>query len=179
MTTKTGRRRVLATAVGVCLSAVACTPALDWRQFEPEGSGVQVSFPCRPDRAARSVVVGGAVVRMEMLVCRAADTAFAIAFFDVAEPARVGAALAELRAMAVRNVQGSEPRISESNVMGMTPNHDAVRIVVTGQLPDGATIDEQAIFFAHGLRVYQATVIGKAPGQDAVDTFFTGMRFPG
>jgi len=171
------RRLAMVTAVVGVLSA--CTPTLDWRQFEPEGSGVQVSFPCRPDRVARSVVVAGAAVHMEMLVCRAAETTFAVAFFDVAEPAHVGAALAELRVTAVRNVQGSNPQASDLRVAGMTPNREAVRIAVAGRLPDGAAVEEHAAFFAHGLRVYQATAIGRAPGQDAVDTFVSGMSFPG
>lgn len=170
------RLAMVTAAVGV---SSACTPTLDWRQFEPEGSGVRVSFPCRPDRVARSVVVAGAAVHMQMLVCRAADTTFAVAFFDVAAPTRVGAALADLRVTAVRNVQGASPQTFDLRVVGMTPNPEAVRIAVVGQLPNGIAVEEHAAFFAHGLRVYQATVIGHAPAQDAVDAFVSGMSFPG
>ena len=67
----------------VAAGCTACAPALDWREFVPEGSGISVTFPCRPDHHARAVVVAGTPVQMDMLVCSAADTTFALSYFDV------------------------------------------------------------------------------------------------
>ena len=60
----------------------------------------------------------------------------------------------------------------------MTPNAQAQRMSVTGRLPDGTEVRLHAVFFAHALRLYQATVIGAAPSEAAVQTFFAGFRFP-
>ena len=169
--------RIAALAAAAC--GAACSPALDWREFVPEGSGVSVSFPCRPDRHARPVVLAGAKVQMEMLVCSAGGATFALAFVDVADPARIGATLAELRRIAVGNVQGGEPQVAPLQVRGMTPNDQAARLAVTGRLPDGAAVQEHAAFFTRGMRVYQATVIGAAPAPQTVDSFIGGLKFPG
>ncbi len=156
----------------------ACSPTLDWREFVPEGTDVTVNFPCRPDRVARKVILAGATTQMHMLACSAGNATFALAFVDVGDPARVGDTLVELRRIAVANVQGVAPEVSPLQVRGMTPNGSAVRLNVTGRLPDGASVREHAAFFVRGLRVYQASVIGAQPGADAVEPFMAGLKFP-
>ena len=157
----------------------ACSPALDWREFVPEGTDISVSFPCRPDRHARAVTVAGATAQMEMLACNAGDATFALAFVDVADPARVGATLAELRATAARNLQDASPQAAPLQIKGMTPNEQAARLAITGRLPDGAAVQEHAAFFSRGLRVYQASVIGARPAPTVIETFIAGLGFRG
>jgi hypothetical protein len=165
-----------ALVVGLC---AGCAPALDWREFVPEGSGINVSFPCRPDRQARAVTLAGEKVRMEMLACAAEGMTFALAFADVTDPGRTGAALLELEDMAVRNVGGGTPERLALQMAGMTPHAEAARLSIAGLLPDGAAVRAHAAFFSRGLRVYQATVIGAKPESAVVDLFLRGMRFPG
>jgi len=167
---------LIAALVAAC--SAACSPAFDWREFVPEGTDIRVSFPCRPDRHARTVMVAGAQVRMEMLACNAGGATFALAFIDVAEPSRVGTVLAELRATAARNLQEASPEAAVLRVEGMTPNPQAARMALAGKLPDGAAVHEHAAFFARGLRVYQATVIGAEPAPQVVDTFIAALKFP-
>lgn len=157
----------------------ACSPVLDWREFVPEGSDLSVSFPCRPDRSSRPLMLAGTRVQMEMLACSAGHATFALAFTEVADPARIGATLAALRGSAVANVSGSEPASAPLRIKGMTPNDQAGRLAVTGRLPDGSTVQEHAAFFTRGLRVYQATVIGAEPAPEAVEIFVAGLKFPG
>ena len=61
---------------------------------------------------------------------------------------------------------------------GLTPNPQAARVSFAGRLPDGAAVQQHSVFFSKGLRVYQASVIGTKPPLDAVETFFTGLKFP-
>ena len=166
-------------ALAVAASAAACSPTLDWREFVPEGSALGMTFPCRTDRHARPVALAGTTVQMQMLVCSAGDATWAVSFFDVADPARVSATLAEWRASAVANVQGVAAPPVPLQIKGMTPNEQAVRVTVAGKLPDGAAVQEHAAFFVRGLRVYSATVIGAKPSPQAVEVFFGGLRFPG
>jgi hypothetical protein len=160
-------------------SAAACSPTLDWHEYVPEGSALSVNFPCRADHHARPVVLAGAKVQMRMLVCSAGDATWAVSFFDVADPARVSATLREWRTTAVANVQGVAAQPAALQIKGMTPNEQSVRVAVTGRLPDGAVVQEHAVFFVRGLRVYSATVIGARPSPQAVDVFFNGLKFPG
>jgi hypothetical protein len=156
----------------------ACSPALDWREFVPEGSGLSMTFPCRTDRHERPVLVAGTKVQMQMLVCDAGGATWAVSFFDVADPARVSTTLAEWRAIALANVQGVAAAPAPAQIRGMTPNEQSVRVVASGKLPDGAAVQEHAAFFVHGLRVYSATVIGAQPSPQAVELFFGGLKFP-
>jgi hypothetical protein len=170
-------RSSIAALAAVC--AVACAPALDWREFMPEGSGINVSFPCRPDRFARAVVLAGARTQMQMLSCSAGDATFALAFVDVVDATQIGTTLAELRASAVGNLNGATAQAAPLHIRGMTPNAQTGRLSVAGRLPDGAAVQEHAAFFTRGLRVYQATVIGAAPAPPAVEAFVAGLKFPG
>jgi hypothetical protein len=167
----------LALAV-IVIQAAACTPAMDWREFQPEGSGLVVRFPCRPDRQSRPVALAGHRVRMDMLACSAGDSSFAIVYADLPEPAAVAPALAELRERALSNVEAAPVPAAPLQVPGMTPNAQAARLVLDGRLPDGKGVREEAVFFSKGLRVYQASVIGPAPGAEAIGTFLSGLKLP-
>lgn len=154
----------------------ACSPTLNWRELRPEGSGIAASFPCKPDRHARGLVVAGHAVRMEMLVCATGGATYALAFADLPDPAAVAPALADLRARAAVNIAASPGAATPLQVPGMTPNAQAIRVALSGHLPDGAVVQEHAAFFASGLRVYQASVIGSRVGGEAADTFMSALK---
>ena len=159
-------------------STVACSPALNWREFVPEGSGLIATFPCRPERQTRPVVLAGAKAPMTVLACTADGATYALGFVAVADPGRIAATLAELRARAVANVNGGAIDVSPLQIAGMTDNDQAARLTFAGRLPDGTAVQERAAFFTRGLRVYQATVFGTKPARQATETFFRGLKFP-
>lgn len=156
----------------------ACSPALDWREMQAEGTGVTASFPCKPDRHARTVLLGGEAVRMEMLVCSAGGATFGLSFVDVVDPARVSDVLVELQRLTATNIAAADPASAPLLVPGMTPNARALRLRLQGSSPDGVRLSEQAGYFVKGLRIYQATVLGKSLSSEVADTFFAGLRFP-
>lgn len=163
-------------ALAAISAAAACSPAVDWREFEPEGSGVVVSFPCRPDHLSRAVPLAGAPVRMEMFVCGVAGTTFALTFADVGEPASVTPALAELKALAAANLDAPSTTASAVQVPGMTPNPEAGRMAMSGRRADGMAIEQQSVVFAKGLRVYQASVVGSGIPAESAATFLSAPR---
>jgi len=79
---------------------------------------------------------------------------------------------------ALRNVGAAAPPAASFAVPGMTPNAQAVRIAFDGRLPDGRATRERTVFFVKGMRVYQASVIGAKPSDEAVETFFSGLKLP-
>lgn len=162
-------------ALGAAL-LVACSPTLDWRAVRVDGDALTALFPCRPDRRARPVPVAASTVRMEMAACAAGDSTFAVSFFDVAGPAAVGPALEALRGSTVANIGAAAPSATPYALRGMTPSPFAGRIDAVGRRPDGTSIRAHAVFFARGLRVYQASVVGAEPTPDSVDTFIGGLK---
>jgi hypothetical protein len=163
-------------AIAAVLVLAGCTPTLNWRELTPDDAGIAVLFPCRPDRHARTLQLAGASTQMQMLVCSAGDSTYALSFADVGDPARVAPALLALRDAALRNIDAGQPALVPLAVRGMTPHAEAVRLSADGRLPDGRTMREHAAFFAKGMRVYQASVIGARPSDEAVDTFFSGLK---
>lgn len=159
-----------------CLTVAACTPSHEWRELRPEGSSLVAQFPCKPDRHQREVRLAGRMVRMDMLVCADRGTTFALAFADMGDPALVTPALDELRQAASGNLKAQTVHEAPLAVPGMTPNPRAARLGFEGPRPDGAVLQEQAAFFAYGLRVYQATALASRLPETEVDRFLAGLR---
>ncbi len=156
------------------LGLVACTPTFDWRESRPEGSGVKMLFPCRPDRHERSVRLAGADALLRMHSCSAGRAVFSLSFADATEPNRVAAVLAQWRGSGEGNIGGTsteQPLV----VAGATPNPRSVLLRMEGHLPDGRRVVEQAAFFVRGLRCYEAAVIGESLPADVAETFFAGI----
>lgn len=164
------------TAAGVLLLTAACTPTLDWREVRPEGAGVIASFPCKPERQTRSVVLAGAPVALQVFVCTAGGVTWGLSTADVGDPRHVGPALAALRASRRANLDGLERSAQALQLAGMTPNPQAVRLHIEGRRPDGSAISEQCMLFARGTRVFHLAALGGDPSEDARSNFFGGLR---
>lgn len=167
---------VIAALCACCTWLAGCAPALDWRQFQPEGWPLQLALPCKPADQQRQIPLAGARVALRMLSCSADDHVFAVASTDVGDPARVEPALQALAAAARANVQATVLGEQAANVPGMTPQAAARRWRLRGQLPDARVVTEQLQVFAHGTRVFQASVIGPAADDTRTAPFFDALQ---
>ncbi len=163
-----------ATVTGALMSA--CSPALDWRDVQPEGSGWAALFPCQPKRQSRDAALAGAATPMTLHSCSADGLNFAISHADLGEPSRVSPALRQMAAALASNLQAGEVRSAAWELGGMTPNPDARRLWLAGSLPDGTAMQEQAALFVRGTRVYQAAVLGTRVDEAAAGAFFDSLR---
>ncbi len=154
---------------------VACSQTLDWRQVRPDGWSLVLALPCRPDKHVRSVPLAGSVVELGMLVCQADGHTFAVSSADMAEPTRVEPALVALGAAARANVRAQVESAQAASVPGMTPHPAAQFWRLRGQSPEGQPVREQVLVFAHGLRVYQATVLGPEADDARARPFFDSI----
>lgn len=154
----------------------ACAPALDWRESRPEGTGLVVLFPCKPENFERRVEVAGAPVRMRLQSCAAAGSTFALGHFELADPARIGPALEALQAAMAANLGDAAPRRQAWSARGVNAQPEPVSLAAAGKLGDGTAVRAQAVFFAKGLRVYQASVVGARLDDPALETFFSGLK---
>ena len=106
----------------LAVALAACSPTLNWREARPEGSGVALMFPCRPDHQERKVSLGGAMLPMRLDSCSAGGGLFSLAALDVADPARVTPELAALRAQLLANLAGAATEQRPLALAGATPN---------------------------------------------------------
>jgi hypothetical protein len=158
------------------LAVAACAPELDWREVRPAATSVQLLMPCKPASHARRVKLAGAEVEMTLQACRAADATWAIAHADLADPARVSAALDELALAAQRNVGAATASTQPAAVRGMTPNPSARVLRIEGRLADGRAVVETVVLFAHGTRAVQASVLSERADAAALATFVESLR---
>jgi hypothetical protein len=173
------RVTMVSAVLALAAAAVACAPALNWREVRFDGAGLVALFPCKPDRQVRRLPLAGTVVEMSLWACSAAGATYAVGYADVGETDRVARALDELAASAARNI-GSVglPRSIALRVAGMTPNPQARRQVFSGQLADGLPVQETVAVFARGARVYQAMIVGARLDDEAVEAYFGALRLP-
>lgn len=176
----TGGLPLASAGLVVALSMLACSPALDWRESRPEGSGVAMMFPCRPERQERPARIGTETLAMRLYSCHAAGSTFALVNADATDPSRVEALLEAWRGQAIANVDGIAAAEATPTIPGATPNAQSARLRIVGKRPDGRRVVAHAAFFVKGLTLYQATVIGaeEPADREAIDTFFGSIRLP-
>ena len=170
---------LIASGVGLCFFLAGCSPALNWRDWRPAGSGLSLLMPCKPIPQVRSVQLAGQAVRLALHACSAGGQTWALAFADVGDPTRIGPALAELRNSAAANVGAAAPEPSAPLVVpGATPHAASQRWALAGRLPDGQPIRAEVAVFVRGTIVFQATVLGAELPPEGVATFFESLRVP-
>jgi hypothetical protein len=157
---RAARRRRSLLVAGLAGLLAACSPALDWRELRPEGFGLALTLPCRPALASRRVTLAGEAVALELQACTADQATFAMASAPLTDPAAVPAALDQLASASLANVDGRIVAEQPAQVPGMTPQAGARRLRISGRLRDGQDVEIETVVFAHGLRVYQASVVG-------------------
>jgi len=163
---------------GLLLAALgACSPALDWRDVRPGGDSLVLLFPCRPEAHERTVRIAGADRRMRMLGCDAAGMTFSLASLDAEAADRVQPLLEALKLALAGNLGAAAGPPLPFAPAGATPSAGSSRMSVAGRRPDGEALRAETACFVHGLHVYQATVLGKAPSAEAVSTFMESARF--
>lgn len=166
-------------AFGVALfGATACTPPDDWREWQPDDSGLRAQTPCKPSTQSREVALAGSSRRMTLHTCRAAEHLYGVAWVDVGTPAAIDPALRELASAARGNVGASGEGGSIALVVaGATPQPAAGRWQWSGRLPDGREVQQQGAVFSRGTRVYQASVTASSLEAARVEPFFASLAW--
>ena len=167
-------------ALAATAALIACSPALDWRETRPEGTGAAMLFPCRAEKHERAVRLGEDTMPMRLHSCTAAGMSFALVVAEAADSSHVAPMLDALRRQAVANVAGTSTAEALPAIAGSTPNERSAKVRIVGKRPDGRPVVEHALFFVKGLTLFQATVIGadEPADREATDTFFGSIRFP-
>ena len=170
-----GRWWVVPVGVGAALLA-GCAPELDWRDVRPPDSALQAQLPCKPSVQERQVQLADSRVRLVLLACAAGGQTWGLATADIGDPARVQQALTELTRSSSANIGAQTTETVPWQAAGSTPNTAAVRQQMQGRLPDGKAVQMQMAVFAHGTRIFQASVLGERVGAESAQAFFSALR---
>lgn len=155
----------------------ACSPALNWRDVRLDPSPVVALFPCKPERAGREVSMGGQALTLNLLACDAGDAKFALAYADAKAADNTAPLLAQWREVTLANMRAAAPQDAPVALKGATGS-TAMGVLANGVRPDGRAVVLQAIWFASGTQIFQASVYSNAVNSQAAETYFAGLRLP-
>ena len=158
----------------------ACSPAFNWRDVRPDNTALSLLLPCKPDKAQRSVPVGGQPTELVMLACDAGDATFALAVATVPDASQIAAVQAGWQAATLANMKADGPgQIKPLKVPGASVQPAAVLVQASGQRADGQPVTSQAAYFAQGRQLFQAVIYAAKLQPEAAETFFSSLKFEG
>ena len=163
--------------VGSAVFVSACAPALDWREVRVGAADSVALFPCKAASHARLISLAGQQVKLTLHACQAGEATWGLAWADVGDPARVGAALQGLQEGARMNLGQARAQARPLTVKGQTPHPAAGLWSLEGRYPDGTSVVGQVAVFSRGTVVFQATALGVSASAEAAETFFGALRF--
>ena len=159
------------------LSLAACTPTFNWREVRVEPTQLRAMLPCKPDKASRTVPMAGRDTELQVLGCDTGGATFAVLSGDIVDPLKDGQVLAQWRAATLANMRGTGPEGRPFLPAGAMALPQSLRVSASGRRADGSKVESQAAYFARGSRVFQAVVYADKVPAEAVETFFSGLRF--
>lgn len=189
-----------ASATTLLLLLPACSPTLNWRDVRPEGTGLVLLLPCKPDKAEKTVPLGGKPTMLKMLGCNAAGATFAVAMADIGDAAAAASVLAQWQALTLANMKappleggggavggavaaasaaaGSQStQVAALKLPGAAPQPSPVLIKARGQRADGTAAAGNAAYFAQGSQLFQVVLYADKIAPEVSETFFSSIRF--
>ena len=155
----------------------ACSPAFNWRDVRPDNTALSLLLPCKPDKAQRSVPLGGLPTELAMLGCDAGGATFALAVASVADASQMAALQAGWQAATLANMKASGPaQITPLKVSGASVQPPAVLVQASGQRADGQAVTSQAAYFAQGSQLFQAVIYSGKLQPEVAETFFSSLK---
>jgi len=175
-----------AATLAALLALAACSPTFNWREVRPENTALTLLLPCKPDKASKTVPLGGQPAALSMLGCDTGGATFAVAVADIGDAARAEAVLAQWQQLTLANMKAG-PVGSGAGATQVTPfrpagltGPPALRVKAQGQRADGRAVAGQAAYFARGSQLFQVVLYADlADGLDpeVAETFFGSLKF--
>ena len=171
------RAIALTALLAALLTVAACSPTFNWREVRPDGTRLALLLPCKPDKAEKTVPLGGRDTLLAMLGCETGGATFAVGVADIDDAAKAADVLGQWQRLSLAGIQAAEPRTRPLKLPGATG--PVLVVSAEGVRADGAPVRFSAAYFAQGSQVFQAVLLGaaSAPPADAAETFFSSLRF--
>ncbi len=162
-------------AIALLLTASACSPTFNWREWRVDGTPLLALLPCKVESATRPVPLAGAgaaPTELHMHSCEAGNLRFAVAWADVGQAARVAPALSAWRSASLQAI-----RASGADWPAALAGVDTLQgVQAQGVDPQGHAVQTRALYFARGSQVFQAAVYGPRLPDEVLDAFFSGLQ---
>lgn len=169
---------IRATAVSLLLLVLtACNPVFNWREVRPDNTALTLLLPCKPDKAQRSVPLGGRPTELAMLGCDAGDATFAVAVATLDDAAQAAAVLAGWQTATLANLKAAGgDQTGPLKLPGADALPPAVLVRASGQRTDGRAVQSQAAYFSQGRQVFQAVIYADRMDPEVAETFFSSLK---
>lgn len=158
------------------LLLAACNPVFNWREVRPDNTALTVLLPCKPDKARRSVPLGGRPTELAMLGCDAGDATFAVAVATLDDAAQAAAVLAGWQTATLANLKAGGGQTGPLKLPGADLLPPAVLVRASGQRANGRAVHSQAAYFSQGRQVFQAVIYADQIDPDVAETFFSSLK---
>lgn len=157
----------------------ACSPSFEWRSMPLPALGLQVSLPCKPERAERTVAMAGSDLPVVMHSCTASGATFGVACTTLAQPERAGITLTHWRAAVLASAQARDLHDQPFQPTGALGLPQSLRTSGTGAMPGGGAMHLEAVWFARlqgdAVRACHAIAYGLQLTPAVADVFFSGL----
>lgn len=170
-------------SLGLLVSLIACSPALDWRSVRIDDMALQASLPCKPERANRKVSWAGHSVDMSLVGCEARGAMWTISSLALPADMSVGEGLAQWRQITLAHLRSETGAATQPFVPpGALEVPQSARQHVQGQSPGGgALLEVDLAWFARvssaGTLLYQTAIYAPSRDADGAETWLAGLHF--
>jgi hypothetical protein len=178
-------RGLIFSLVGVLCGG--CYPRYDWRDYRPDCAkywcGFVASFPGKPTPATRDIPVGTMRLPLTVNVVSVGDVSFAVASFDLLPGSDAAVARALLEHKLLDDVGVTEGRRGRIDLHAADRSEFVADTLDADGMQGGRHLRASARFVERQRRLIEVLVIGpddelsKGSGKQAVETFFTSLRF--
>ena len=191
--TRTLSLAAVAALLALAMTFAGCSPTFNWREVRPDGTRLSLLLPCKPDKAQKTVPLGGQPTVLAMLGCDAGGATFAVAVADLGDAAKAAPVLAQWQSLTLANMKagpraaGTGPggtQVVPLKLAGASAEPAPLLVSAQGQRADGAAVTGRAAYFAQGSQVFQVVMYVGATKRDAApqavevaETFFASLRF--
>lgn len=163
--------------LGLALVLAACSPSLNWREVRP-GGGLKALLPCKPDQGSRRQNLAGREIEVQMLGCEAAGALYAVSAVELGDARHALGVQVQWQANLLGNMQATASTSSAWSLKGANAVLEPVRLKARGLRPDGQPVTVDAVWFAHGARLYHAVIYAERIATEMSEPFFSGLELP-
>lgn len=150
-------RNLLGVLAFACLG-LACTPTYNWRTVELQS--LSLLLPCKPDKAARDVILAQQPLTMHMVGCESGEGMFAVSHVSVHPPTDMPAVLEAWQAEILGNLDGAATTASAPQGWKELKNQFGAShaMGVDGRTADGKPMQARLAWFVRGHDIYHLAV---------------------
>lgn len=163
--------------LGLALVLAACSPSLNWREVRP-GAELKALLPCKPDQGSRRQSLAGREIEVQMWGCEAAGALYAVSVAELGDASHGLAVQVQWQANLLGNMQAIASTSSAWSLKGANAALEPVRLQARGLRPDGQPVAAEAVWFAHGTRLYHAAIYAERIAPAMSEPFFSGLELP-